>query len=104
MSKIYTLLLHLLSQNASTDTAIRLTAARSLSKCGDTWDFDAKLFLPFLPGAVGEIVQLLGAVALPDSRMRLNQTLGVIIDRVQDEVSSRGFAGQLAVGTATEFG
>lgn len=80
-SRIYSLLIHLLSRNDSTDPAIRLTAARSLAKC-DTWDFDQEAFVPLLPKAIEEIVQLLGEVQMSDSRMRLNQTLGVVIDRV----------------------
>lgn len=85
-TKIYSILAHLLSRNDSTDTAIRLTAARSLAKC-DTWDFNREAFVPFLPIAIEEIVSLLGEVELADSRMRLNQTLGVVIDRVGPHVS-----------------
>ncbi|KAI5481425.1 hypothetical protein MNV49_004181 [Pseudohyphozyma bogoriensis] len=92
--KIYQLLVHLLGRNPSTDTAIRLTAASSLAKC-DTWDFDKDSFLPFLQSAVEETVQLLGEVELPDSQMRLNGTLGVIIDRVGENILP--YAGPLAV-------
>lgn len=63
-----------------------MTAARSLAKC-DTWDFDRDSFVPFLPSAITEIVDLLGEVELADSQMRLNQTLGVVIDRVGSHVS-----------------
>ncbi|BGP36629.1 hypothetical protein JCM10449v2_000530 [Rhodotorula kratochvilovae] len=90
---IYQLLVHLLSRNASTDTAIRLTAARSLARC-DTWDFDQEAFVPLLPRAIEEIVQLLGEVELSDSRMRLNETLGVVIDRVGAHITP--YAAQLA--------
>ncbi|KAK4702500.1 importin-11, partial [Phenoliferia sp. Uapishka_3] len=93
--KIYTLLVHLLGKNPSTDMAIRLTAARSLAKCGDTWDFDTAVFVPFLPSAMKEIVSLLREVTLPDSQMRLNQTLGVVIDRVQEAITP--YAQELAV-------
>lgn len=95
-TRIYSTLIHLISRNGSTDTAIRLTAARSLAKC-DTWDFDKGAFVPFLGPAVEETVQLLGEVTLSDSMMRLNQTLGVIIDRVGSHVSSLAlFAGSCA--------
>ncbi|BGP28678.1 hypothetical protein JCM10296v2_000414 [Rhodotorula toruloides] len=92
--QIYSLLVHLLSRNESTDTAIRLTAARSLAKC-DTWDFDRTVFVPLLPKAIEEIVQLLSEVSLTDSKMRLNETLGVVIDRVGPEIAP--YAEQLAV-------
>ncbi|GAA5940300.1 karyopherin KAP120 [Sporobolomyces koalae] len=82
---IYSLIVHLLSRNASTDPAIRLTAARSLQKC-DTWDFDLNGFLPLLGSAIEEIVQLLGEVSSSDSLMKLNQTLGVIIARVGEHI------------------
>ncbi|TNY19776.1 armadillo-type protein [Rhodotorula diobovata] len=97
-SLIYQLLVHLVSRNASTDAAIRLTAARSLARC-DTWDFDQDAFVPLLPRAIDEIVQLLGEVELSDSRMRLNETLGVVIDRVGQHISP--YAPQLAEILAT---
>lgn len=84
-NQIYALLVHLIGRNPSTDQAIRLTAARSLARC-DTWDFDQAAFLPHLPAAIEEVVQLLGEVSEPDSMMRLNQTLGVIIARVEAHV------------------
>ncbi|GAA5826975.1 hypothetical protein JCM11251_002187 [Rhodosporidiobolus azoricus] len=92
-TQIYSLLVHLLSRNPSTDPAIRLTAARSLAKC-DTWDFDQESFVPLLPTAIEEIVQLLGEVSMADSKMRLNQTLGVVIDRVGAHIAP--YAPQLA--------
>ncbi|GAA5972295.1 hypothetical protein JCM11641_002396 [Rhodosporidiobolus odoratus] len=92
-TRIYTLLVHLLSRNPSTDPAIRLTAARSLAKC-DTWDFDRDSFVSLLPAAIEEIVQLLGEVEMSDSRMRLNQTLGVVIDRVGSHIAP--YASRLA--------
>ncbi|GAA5991993.1 hypothetical protein JCM10908_000686 [Rhodotorula pacifica] len=93
-SKIYALLVHLIGRNPSTDQAIRLTAARSLARC-DTWDFDQAAFLPRLPAAIDEVVQLLGEVSEPDSMMRLNQTLGVIIDRVREHIAP--YSQQLAI-------
>ncbi|SCV68568.1 BQ2448_689 [Microbotryum intermedium] len=92
-SQIYGLLVHLLGRNASTDQAIRLTAATSLAKC-DTWDFDQQSFLPFLPSAIEEVVQLLGEVTLSDTQMRVNQALGVMIDRVGVHIAP--YAPQLA--------
>ncbi|GAA5889895.1 hypothetical protein JCM5296_003642 [Sporobolomyces johnsonii] len=97
-TRIYTLLVHLLGRNASTDPAIRLTAARSLAKC-DTWDFDREAFVPLLPKAIEEVVQLLGEVSMSDSMMRLNQTLGVVIDRVGAHIAP--YAPQLAEILAT---
>ncbi|TKA55315.1 hypothetical protein B0A53_02239 [Rhodotorula sp. CCFEE 5036] len=93
-NQIYALLVHLVGRNPSTDQAIRLTAARSLARC-DTWDFDQAAFLPHLPAAIEEVVQLLGEVSEPDSMMRLNQTLGVIIARVEGHIAP--YSQQLAV-------
>ncbi|GAA5831223.1 hypothetical protein JCM3766R1_002972 [Sporobolomyces carnicolor] len=83
---IYSLIVHLMSRNESTDQAIRLTAARSLQKC-DTWDFDLDGFLPYLGNAVEELVQLLGEVLMSDSLMRLNETLAVVIARVGTNIA-----------------
>ncbi|KAM0793458.1 hypothetical protein ACM66B_000901 [Microbotryomycetes sp. NB124-2] len=84
-TKVYSLLTHLMSRNASTDTAIRLTAARSLTKC-DTWDFDKDGFLPFLPAVIDQVVDLLDEVELADTQKRLNETLGFVIDRVGEHI------------------
>lgn len=40
-----------------------------------------------LPRVVEELVGLMGEVESTDSRMRLNGTLGVVLDRVGEEVS-----------------
>ncbi|GAA5896429.1 karyopherin KAP120 [Sporobolomyces salmoneus] len=82
---IYSLIIHLLSRNESTDQAIRLTAARSLQKC-DNWDFDLPGFLPHLGNAIEELVQLLGEVTMSDSLMRLNETLAAVIGRVGQSI------------------
>ncbi|KAK4055221.1 hypothetical protein OIV83_000501 [Microbotryomycetes sp. JL201] len=92
-TKVYSLLTHLMGRNESTDTAIRLTAARSLVKC-DTWDFDKEAFLPYLPNVIEQVVQLLDEVEMADTRKRLNETLGVVIDRVGENIMP--FAPQLA--------
>ncbi|KDE05416.1 hypothetical protein MVLG_04211 [Microbotryum lychnidis-dioicae p1A1 Lamole] len=97
-SQVYGVLVHLLGRNASTDQAIRLTAATSLSKC-DTWDFDQQSFLPFLPSAIEEVVQLLGEVTSSDTQMRVNQALGIVIDRVGVYIAP--YAPQLAGILAT---
>ncbi|PRQ76874.1 Armadillo-type fold [Rhodotorula toruloides] len=94
--QIYSLLVHLLGRNDSTDTAIRLTAARSLAKC-DTWDFDRTVFVPLLPKAIEEIVQLLSEVSLTDSKMRLNETLGVVIDRLWQAADENHFQASVLV-------
>lgn len=47
--------------------------------------------MPFLPASIEEVVSLLGEVTLADSQMRLNQTLGVVIDRVGSHVRSSLF-------------
>lgn len=80
-AKVYSVVIHLLGNNASTDLAIRLTSARSLSKC-DTWDFKKDTFAPYVDTALTEIASLLGEVSMPESLMRLNDALGVVIGLV----------------------
>ncbi|KAK4057588.1 hypothetical protein OIO90_001233 [Microbotryomycetes sp. JL221] len=81
-TKIYSLLTHLSSENESTDKVIQLTSFKSLIKCCDHWDFKLLEFLPFLNQFLKEILNLLNKVELLDSKKKLNQTLGVIVDRV----------------------
>lgn len=84
--KINQLLAHLLSKNASTDFAVRLTAAIAISQC-DSWEVDVKTFLPFLEGTMRGIAGLLGECQLPESHQRLSSILGVVISRVGKDVS-----------------
>lgn len=87
---IYELLTHLLSRNSSTDPAIRLTSVKSLQK-SDTWDFNLQAFLPFLSRVVEDLVDLLESVELGETRMRVMSALGVVVARVEGNVSSIRF-------------
>lgn len=54
----------------------------------DTWDFNLQAFLPFLEQVVGELVELLGSVELGETRMRVMSALGIVVARVEGNVSS----------------
>jgi len=84
--QVYGLLSHLIAENASTDFAIRLTAARSLAKCCDAWDFKMDEFSPFLPAAVNAILSLLREVDQAESQTRLSKTLNALVDRAGAQI------------------
>lgn len=86
-SKIYSLLLHLLTPSPSTNLQVQLLAARSIGKC-DTWDFESRSFVAVLPGCMEGLVRLMGIVSGSEGGevMRLNATLGTVVDRVGLEV------------------
>ena len=69
--------------------AVRLTAARALAQC-DTWDFEEKEFIPFLPDILPNLLGLMTQVEMVESRLRLCTTLSTIIDRVGKAVRLLG--------------
>lgn len=72
-------------EEQSHDVATRLTAARSLGKC-DSWGFDETVFKPYLEEAMQALLTLMDDVETIESRMRLMDILGVIIDRMGEAV------------------
>ncbi|KAH8917385.1 ARM repeat-containing protein [Atractiella rhizophila] len=83
---IYQILLHLMSDNPSTDLAVRLTAANSLVK-GDSWDFNPDFMAPFLNDYLKQLFDLMSISALVETRIRLLNTLGVLVERMGQHFS-----------------
>ncbi|OWZ26235.1 hypothetical protein C361_07067 [Cryptococcus neoformans Tu259-1] len=84
---VWQLLLHLLSErgNAS-DRAVNLTAAVAIKECVDLWELPIDYFLPFLEQTVQELIKLLGEASTLDGKRYVNDTVGVIIERVGDKI------------------
>ncbi|RUS25970.1 armadillo-type protein, partial [Jimgerdemannia flammicorona] len=82
---VYRVMLRLMS--AEEDTVVRLTAVNNLKNCVDDWDFEATPFAPFLKEAVYGIIGMLGDVSEFDSRMRILNSLSMIIERVEEQIA-----------------
>ncbi|KAI8326315.1 ARM repeat-containing protein [Martensiomyces pterosporus] len=80
----YTVLLELMRREEP--LVVRMAAVSSLLLCVDDWDFEAGQFAPFLGQSIERITQVLGDVALAESRMRIVNFLGVIVGRMQGQI------------------
>lgn len=85
---VWQLLIHLLGERGEmTDMAVHLTAATAIKECVDLWELDISYFLPYVQKTVEELVKLLGEAETLSGKRYVNDTLGVIIERVDDKVS-----------------
>lgn len=84
---VWQLLIHLLSERgASTDLAVNLTAANSVRECVDLWELEVSYFVPFIQKTVEELIKLLAESATLDGKRYVGDTIGVIIERVEDKI------------------
>ncbi|KAJ3710388.1 ran binding protein 11 [Lentinula raphanica] len=83
---IWQILLHLLNQRGQESTVIRLSAAVSLREGVDTLDFDCKIFEPFLPQAVAQLMSLIGEANTYQSKRKVDDALNVVIDRAGKQI------------------
>lgn len=68
------------------DLPTRITAARSLGNV-DTWGFEESALLPFYGPVITSMLQLIEVVQTIESRLRLVNILGLLIERMGSAVS-----------------
>ncbi|KAE8540692.1 hypothetical protein D1P53_003056 [Cryptococcus gattii VGV] len=84
---VWQLLLHLLSERGdASDRAVNLSAAVAIKECVDLWELPIDYFLPFLEQTVQELIKLLGEASTLDGKRYVNDTIGVVIERVGDKI------------------
>ncbi|KAL0242199.1 hypothetical protein I308_105828 [Cryptococcus tetragattii IND107] len=84
---VWQLLLHLLSERGdASDRAVTLSAAVAIKECVDLWELPIDYFLPFLEQTVQELIKLLGEASTLDGKRYVNDTIGVVIERVGDKI------------------
>lgn len=81
-SQLYEVLQYLMREDPGNDLVIRITAAENLRICIDEWDFVVADYLPYLPEHVALITQLLESVSLTETKLKLVNLLGVIVERM----------------------
>lgn len=89
-TKIYEVLSFFVQPARDHDLATRLTAARSLGNF-DTWGFEESALLPYYGPIVNSMMQLIQEVHAVESRIRLMNILGLLIERMGAAVSFRFF-------------
>jgi hypothetical protein len=70
------------------DQVVRVTAGRQFSHVADDWDFQAQPFLPFAPDILSRLMALIEEVELPETKMALLNTVSVLVERLEHNVSS----------------
>ncbi|RUS22823.1 armadillo-type protein [Endogone sp. FLAS-F59071] len=82
---VYRVMLHLMYPDE--DMVVRLTAVNNLKNCVDEWDFEPGPFAPFLEEAVRGTTRMLSDVEESESRMRILNSLSMIIERVKEQIA-----------------
>nr|XP_019050076.1 hypothetical protein I302_00497 [Kwoniella bestiolae CBS 10118]OCF29006.1 hypothetical protein I302_00497 [Kwoniella bestiolae CBS 10118] len=84
---VWQMLLHLLSERSeSTDKAVQLSACIAIRECVDLWELPIDYFIPYLQQTVEELTKLLGEAATLDGKRYVNDAIGVVIERVGDQI------------------
>ncbi|KAK4688100.1 importin-11, partial [Tremellales sp. Uapishka_1] len=87
LSMVWQILLHLLAERGeASDRAVNLTAALGIKECCDLWEMDIDYFLPYLQQMMQELIKLLGEATTLDGKRYVNDTIGVLIERVGDKI------------------
>lgn len=66
--------------------AVNLTAAISVKECVDLWELEVSYFVPYLRKTVEQLIKLLGEATTLDGKRYVNDSLGVVIERVEDKI------------------
>lgn len=84
---VYQIFQHLLdAREQMNDQVVRVTSGRQLKNVIDPFEFTAESFMPFAPPILGNIMALTQEVELPETKMALLGTLGVIVTKMEREV------------------
>ncbi len=100
---VYQIFQHLLDvRDQSNDQIVRVTCGRQLKNVVDPFEFAAEEFMPFAPAILDSIMTLVQEVELPETKMALLGTIGVIVTKMEQQArlplaQMRPFANTLLV-------
>ncbi|PSN65266.1 ARM repeat-containing protein [Corynespora cassiicola Philippines] len=69
------------------DQIVRVTAGRRFQSIADEWEFKADNFLPFAPAILDRLMALVQEVELPETKMALLNTISVIVERMEHNIT-----------------
>lgn len=86
---VYQIFQHLLTKDGQplNDQVVRVTAGRQLKNIADDWEFKAEHFLPYAETILGSMMQLIDEVELTETKMALLNTISVIVERLEHNIS-----------------
>lgn len=86
---VYQIFQHLLTRDGQplNDQVVRVTAGRQLKNIADDWEFKAEHFLPYAEPILGSMMQLIDEVELTETKMALLNTISVIVERLEHNIS-----------------
>lgn len=85
---VYQIFQHLLNANDPlNDQVVRVTAGRQFLNIASDWDFQADRFLPYARTILTQLMQLIGEVELTDTKMALVNTISVIVEHVDQDIT-----------------
>ncbi|KAA1466319.1 ARM repeat-containing protein [Dentipellis sp. KUC8613] len=85
-TRIWQILLQLLSERGAGTEVVRLTAATAIRECVDTIDFNADIFVQFMEPTVTELLRLIGDAESLESKRKVAGCLITIIDRAEARI------------------
>ncbi len=84
---VYQIFRHLLDRNdPQNDEVVRVTAGRQLKNVIDPFEFAADAFQPYLPDIIDHMMGLIYEVDLPETKMALLNTMGVVVTKMERQV------------------
>ena len=85
---VYQIYQHLLDKNDPlNDQVVRVTAGRRFNEVANEWEFKADNFLPYAPVILDRLMALVQEVELPETKMALLNTISVVVERMEHNVS-----------------
>ena len=84
---VYQIFQHLLDKkDQMNDQVVRVTAGRQLKNVIDPFEFVAEAFMPYVPNILSSLMGLIEEVELPDTKLALLNTVGVIVMKMEQHV------------------
>jgi hypothetical protein len=85
---VYQIFQHLMDKSDPlNDQVVRVTAGRKFKDVADEWEFNADNFLPYAPVMLDRLMALVQEVELAETKMALLNTISVIVERMEHNVS-----------------
>ncbi|ORY25236.1 armadillo-type protein [Naematelia encephala] len=84
---VWEILVYLLQERGeASDLAVNITAAIAIREAVDLWELDVSYFKPYIKDTAQPLIQLIGECHTLRGKRFVNQAMGVVIERTQDDM------------------